>query len=278
MINLKTAHEIDLMARAGALLASALPPLEDACKPGARTSDLDRIADKLIRDGGAIPGFLGFPKSICVSINDEAVHGIPGGRKVASGDVVSLDLGLVLDGFWADVGITVGVGKISKEADRLIKVTEEALYVGIAKAQPGGYLGDISSAIQKHVENAGFSVIRQFVGHGIGRQMHEDPQVPNFGTPGTPPRLKPGMTLAIEPMVNAGSHEVYMKPDGWTICTVDGALSAYFEHTVAITDKGPLILTALGSPRLPAMRGAPPRSGGLGPSNGSNGHPNGASR
>jgi len=281
MINLKTAHEIDLMARAGRLLASVLPPLEEACKPGVRTSDLDRIADKLIRDGGAIPGFLGyhgFPKSICVSINDEAVHGIPGNRKVASGDVVSLDLGLVLDGFWADVGITVGVGKISKEADRLIKVTEEALYVGIAKAQPGGYLGDISSAIQKHVEKAGFSVIRQFVGHGIGRQMHEDPQVPNFGTPGTPPRLKPGMTLAIEPMVNAGSHEVYMKPDGWTICTVDGALSAYFEHTVAITDKGPLILTALGSPRLPAMRGAPPRSGGVGPSNGSNGHPNGASR
>src|SRR5712692_4796875 len=187
MINLKTAHEIDLMARAGRLLASVLPPLEEACKPGVRTADLDRIADKLIRDGGAIPGFLGyhgFPKSICVSINDEAVHGIPGNRK--------------------------------------------------------------------------------FVGHGIGRQMHEDPQVPNFGTPGTPPRLKPGMTLAIEPMVNAGSHEVYMKPDGWTICTVDGALSAYFEHTVAITDKGPLILTALGSPEVPAGR--------------SNGHSNGASR
>ena len=281
MINLKTAHEIGLMARAGRLLASVLPPLEEACKPGVRTADLDRIADKLIRDGGAIPGFLGyhgFPKSICVSINDEAVHGIPGNRKVAAGDVVSLDLGLVLDGFWADVGITVGVGKISKEADRLIKITKEALYVGIAKAQPGGYLGDISSAIQNHVEKASFSVIRQFVGHGIGRQMHEDPQVPNFGTPGTPPRLKPGMTLAIEPMVNAGSHEVYMKPDDWTICTVDGALSAYFEHTVAITDKGPLILTALGSPRLPAMRGAPPRSGGVGPSNGSNGHANGASR
>ncbi len=257
MINLKTAHEIDLMARAGRLLASVLPPLKDACKPGVRTDELDRIADKLIRAGGATPGFLGyhgFPKSICVSINDEAVHGIPGNRKLVAGDVVSLDLGLVLEGFWADVGITVGAGKISKEADRLIRVTEEELYVGIEKAQPGGYLGDISSAIQKHVEKAGFSVIRQFVGHGIGRQMHEDPQVPNFGTAGTPPRLKPGMTLAIEPMVNAGSHEVYMKPDGWTICTVDGGLSAYFEHTVAITDKGPLILTALLS------------------SNGSNGH------
>ena len=247
MINLKTAHEIDLMARAGSLLASVLPPLEEACQPGVKTIELDRIADKLIRDGGAMPGFLGyhgFPRSICVSINDEAVHGIPGNRKIADGDLVSLDLGLVLEGFWADVGITVGVGKISKEGERLIKVTEEALYVGIDKARPGGYLGDISSAIQKHVEAAGFSVIRQFVGHGIGRQMHEDPQVPNFGIPGTLPRLKAGMTLAIEPMVNAGPHEVYMKPDGWTICTADGRLSAYFEHTVAITDRGPLVLTA----------------------------------
>ena len=247
MINLKTAHEIDLMARAGSLLASVLPPLKEACEAGVKTIELDRIADKLIRAGGAKPGFLGyhgFPNSICVSINDEAVHGIPGNRKIVSGDLVSLDLGLVLEGFWADVGITVGVGKIAKEGERLIQVTEQALYVGIEKARPGGYLGDISSAIQKHVEAAGFSVIRQFVGHGIGRQMHEDPQVPNFGTPGTPPKLKAGMTLAIEPMVNAGSHEVYMKPDGWTICTADGRLSAYFEHTVAITEQGPLVLTA----------------------------------
>ncbi|TMF37489.1 MAG: type I methionyl aminopeptidase [Chloroflexi bacterium] len=246
MINLKTAHEIDLMARAGSLLASVLPPLREACRAGVKTVELDRIADRLIRGGGATPGFLGyhgFPKSICVSINDEAVHGIPSNRKIAEGDLVSLDLGLVLEGFWADVGITVGVGKITPEAARLLKVTEQALYIGIDKARPGGFLGDISSAIQKHVEASGFSVIRQFVGHGIGRQMHEDPQVPNFGAPGTPPRLKPGMTLAIEPMVNAGTHEVYMKPDGWTICTVDGALSAYFEHTVAITEKGPIVLT-----------------------------------
>src|ERR1700704_6878355 len=247
MINLKTAHEIDLMARAGSLLASVLPPLKEACVPGVKTIELDRIAEKLIREGGATPGFLGYhgyPRSICVSINDEAVHGIPGNRRVVAGDLVSLDLGLVLEGFWADVGITVGVGKISKEADRLIRVTEEALYVGIEQAQPGGYLGDISSAIQKHVERAGFSVIRQFVGHGIGRQMHEDPQVPNFGPPGTPPRLKPGMTLAIEPMVNAGGFEVYIKPDGWTVCTTDGSLSAYSEHTIAITAEGPRILTA----------------------------------
>src|SRR5207248_1118111 len=206
--------------------ASVLPPLKAACEPGVRTLELDRIADKLIREGGAAPGFLGyngFPKSICVSINDEAVHGIPGNRKIADGDLVSLDLGLILEGFWADVGITVGVGNVSAEGRRLIKVTEEALYVGIAKAQPGGWLGDISNAIQEH----------------------EDPQVPNFGRPGTPPRLKAGMTLAIEPMVNAGSYEVFMKPDGWTICTADGSLSAYFEHTVAVTESGPLVLTAL---------------------------------
>jgi len=261
MINLKTAHEIDLMSRAGSLLASVLPPLESACKPGVKTIELDRIADKLIRDGGAIPGFLGyhgFPRSICVSINDEAVHGIPGNRKIADGDVVSLDLGLILEGFWADVGITVGVGHITPEAARLIKVTKEALYVGIDKARPGGFLGDVSAAIQSHVEAAGFSVIRQFVGHGIGRQMHEDPQVPNFGVAGTPPRLKPGMTLAIEPMVNAGSHEVYMKPDGWTICTTDGSLSAYFEHTVAITEKGPVVLTK------GALDSLPPSGGGSG--------------
>jgi len=251
MITYKTKYEIELMARAGRLLASVLPPLQAACEPGVKTIELDRIAEKLIRDGGATPGFLGyhgFPRSICVSINDEAVHGIPGNRKIAAGDLVSLDLGLVLEGFWADVGITVGVGEITPEARRLLEVTEEALNVGIAKAQPGGWLGDISSAIQSHVEDAGFSVIRQFVGHGIGRQMHEDPQVPNFGRPGTPPRLKAGMTLAIEPMVNAGAFEVYMKPDGWTICTADGSLSAYFEHTVAITEAGPLILTGQPGP------------------------------
>lgn len=259
MINLKTPHEIDLMARAGSLLASVLPPLKEACRPGVKTIELDRIADRLIREGGATPGFLGyngFPRSICVSVNDEAVHGIPGNRKIKEGDLVSLDLGLVLDGFWADVGITVGVGEITPEAKRLLKVTEEALYVGIDRARPGGHLGDISSAIQQHVEAAGFSVIRQFVGHGIGREMHEDPQVPNFGQPGTPPRLKPGMTLAIEPMVNAGSHQVYMKPDGWTICTADRSLSAYFEHTIAITEKGPIVLTS------PAVAGkAPVRRG-----------------
>jgi methionyl aminopeptidase len=248
MINLKTTHEIELMARAGRELAQVLDELRRACRPGVKTIELDRLAEKLIREAGGRPGFLGyhgFPNSVCISLNDEAVHGIPGGRKVQSGDIVSLDLGLVLDGFWADMGCTVAVGKVSPVADRLIKVTEEALAVGIEQAQPGGRLGDISAAVQAHAEKAGFSVIKQFVGHGIGRQMHEDPQVPNFGVPGTGPELKPGMTLAIEPMVNAGSEDVYIKPDGWTVCTVDGSLSAYFEHTVAVTKDGPKILTSL---------------------------------
>jgi methionyl aminopeptidase len=248
LINLKTTHEIELMARAGNLLGTVLEELRRAVRPGLKTIELDRLAERLIRAGGARPGFLGyhgFPNSICVSVNDEAVHGIPGGRRVQPGDIVSLDLGLVLDGFWADVGCTVPVGKVSPEAERLIRVTEEALYVGIEQAQAGGRLGDISSAVQRHAEKAGFSVIKQFVGHGIGRQMHEDPQVPNFGVAGTGPELRPGMTLAIEPMVNAGAEDVYIKPDGWTVCTVDGSLSAYFEHTVAVTKDGPLILTAV---------------------------------
>jgi len=247
VINLKTEHEIDMMARAGQLLSAVVDELKGACREGLRTIELDRLAERRIRAAGARPGFLGyhgFPKSICVSINDEAVHGIPGKRKIEDGDIVSLDLGLVLDGFWADMGCTVAVGKVSPEARRLTRVTEECLEVAIQHAQPGGHLGDISSAVQRHAEGAGFSVIRQFVGHGIGRAMHEDPQLPNFGVPGTGPELKPGMTLAIEPMVNQGSPDVYIKPDGWTVCTTDGSLSAYFEHTVAITKGGPRILTS----------------------------------
>lgn len=247
MINLKTEHEIDMMARAGHLLAAVVGELKAACREGLRTIELDRLAERRIRAAGARPGFLGyhgFPKSICVSINDEAVHGIPGKRKIEDGDIVSLDLGLVLDGFWADMGCTVAVGKVSPEARRLTRVTEECLEIAIQHAQPGGHLGDISAAVQRHAEAAGFSVIRQFVGHGIGRAMHEDPQLPNFGLPGTGPELKPGMTLAIEPMVNQGSPDVYIKPDGWTVCTTDGSLSAYFEHTVAITRSGPRILTS----------------------------------
>jgi methionyl aminopeptidase len=246
MISLKTKHELDLMARAGRLLAGVVDRLEESCVAGVTTGDLDRIADEEIRKGGARPGFLGyngFPKSICVSVNDEVVHGIPGSRRIAAGDIVSLDLGLVLDGFWADTGITVPVGAVTPEATRLIEVTRRALDIGVGAAQPGGRLGDISAAIQEYVEANGFSVVRQFVGHGIGRQMHEEPQVPNFGRPNTGPPLRPGMTLAIEPMVNAGSADVYIRDDEWTVCTTDGALSAYFEHTVAITGDGPIVLT-----------------------------------
>src|SRR5438132_5558359 len=245
MINLKTNHEIELMARAGQVLDAVVEELKGAIRPGVRTIELDRLAERRMRAAGARPGFLGyhgFPNSICVSINDEAVHGIPGKRRIEEGDIVSLDLGLVLDGFWADMGCTVAVGKVASEARRLIRVTEECLEVAIRQAQPGGHLGDISAAVQEHAEAAGFSVIRQFVGHGIGRQMHEAPQVPNFGTPGSGPQLKPGMTLAIEPMVNQGGPDVYIKPDGWTVCTTDGSLSAYYEHTVAITKDGPRVL------------------------------------
>jgi len=246
LINLKTKHEIELMAASGRLLNSVITEMKAACKPGVTTAELDRLADGLIRAGGARPGFLGyqdFPKSTCISVNDEVVHGIPGKRVVKEGDIVSLDLGLVLDGFWADMGCTVPVGRVSAEAARLVRVTEESFWVGIEKAWPGNRLGDISVAIQEHVEAAGYSVVRQFVGHGIGRNMHEDPQVPNFGTPHTGPELRAGMTLAIEPMVNAGGFDVYIKPDGWTVMTADGRLSAYYEHTVAITEEGPRVLT-----------------------------------
>ena len=246
MISLKTKHELDLMAKAGRLLASVVDRLEEACVAGVTTGDLDQIGDEAIRAGGARPGFLGyngFPKSICVSVNDEVVHGIPGPRRIEEGDIVSLDLGLVLDGFWADTGITVPVGQVSAEAGRLIEVTRASLDVGIEQAVVGNRLYDISAAIQRYVESHGFSVVRQFVGHGIGREMHEEPQLPNFGMPNTGPPLRPGMTLAIEPMVNAGGAEVYIKEDDWTVCTTDGSLSAYFEHTVAITPDGPVILT-----------------------------------
>ena len=249
MINLKTQHEIEMMAVAGRLLSSVTRQLARACRPGVRTIELDSLAERLIRAGGATPGFLGyngFPNSVCISVNDEAVHGIPGQRKVKQGDLVSLDLGLVLDGFWADMGLTVPVGRVDPRAADLVRVTEESLRAGIAQAVPGNRLGDVSAAIQRHVEAAGFSVIRQFVGHGIGRAMHEDPQVPNFGRPGTGPELKPGMTLAIEPMVNMGGFDVRIKPDGWTVVTADGSLSAYVEHTVAITAGGPRVLTEAG--------------------------------
>jgi methionyl aminopeptidase len=242
----KTPYEIALMRRAGDHLARVTEQLQAACQVGTTTDELDQLGDRLIRDRGGRPGFLGYggyKKSICVSINEVAVHGVPSRRKIKDGDLVSLDLGLVLEGFWADMGCTVLVGDVDPEAARLKRVTDECLDLAIAAAQPGGRLGDIGFAVQRHAEAAGFSVIRQFVGHGIGREMHEDPQVPNFGVPGTGPELKPGMTLAIEPMINQGGPDVVLADDGWTVSTADGKLSSYREHTVAITKEGPVILT-----------------------------------
>ena len=247
MITVKSKSELGLMRTAGRLLSATLDELEEACRPGVTTAEIDKLADRLIRKHGAVPGFLGyngFPKSLCISVNEEVVHGIPSKREIKDGDLVSLDCGLVLDGLWADSGRTVMVGKVSDEAKRLVQVTRESLRRGIEKAVPGNRVGDISAAVQQHVEANGFSVVRNFVGHGIGRNMHEEPQVPNFGVAGAGPLLKPGYALAIEPMVNAGSHEVQMLPDHWTIITADGKLSAYFEHTVLITDDGPVVATA----------------------------------
>jgi methionyl aminopeptidase len=247
MITVKSEAELGTMRDAGRLLADTLAQLAEACKPGATTGEIDQKADRLIRKHGAIPGFLGyngFPKSLCISVNEEVVHGIPGRRVIRDGDIVSLDCGLIYKGLWADSGLTVMVGKVSEEAERLVKVTREALLKGIEQAVPGNRVGDISAAIQRHVEKAGFSVVRNFVGHGIGRNMHEEPQVPNFGTAGTGQPLKAGYALAIEPMVNAGSPDVEMLPDRWTIITADRRLSAYFEHTVLITDDGPVVATA----------------------------------
>ncbi|MGH7868862.1 MAG: type I methionyl aminopeptidase [Candidatus Dormibacteraceae bacterium] len=255
MINLKTPAEIELMARAGRLLASVTEELKLGCRVGVRTQELDRLAQARITEGGARPGFLGyngFPKSICVSINEEAVHGIPGRRRIEDGDVVSLDLGLVLEGFWADMGCTVLVGQPTAVAEKLVEVTDRCLELAVEQAIVGNFLGDISAAVQSHAEGNGFSVIRQFVGHGIGRSMHEDTQVPNFGPPGKGVKLKAGMTLAIEPMINERGHEVYVKPDGWTVCTTDGGLAAYVEHTVAITPAGPRLLTVAGQKTSPS--------------------------
>jgi methionyl aminopeptidase len=244
----KSRAEIDLMREAGAILAETLAHLQSIAKPGVTLLELDREADRAIREHSCIPGFKGYqgyPNSLCTSVNDQVVHGIPTNRKLREGDLLSLDCGLIHRGFWADAGVSMGIGKLAPKAQRLVDVTREALDVGIEQARVGNRIGDISAAIQTHVERAGFSVVRQFVGHGIGRDMHEDPQVPNFGVAGSGPLLKPGMVLAIEPMVNAGSPEVALLGDGWTVVTVDRSLSGYFEHSVAITADGPEVLTRL---------------------------------
>jgi methionyl aminopeptidase len=248
-ITIKTKEELALMRQAGKIVALTLDKLSKTVEPGMTTADLDALTEQSIREHGAIPsfkGYGGFPASLCASINEEVVHGIPSPNRVLrEGDIVSLDVGAIYEGWQGDAAITVPVGKPSPAAQRLIAVTYESLRRGIAKARKGRRLGDISWAVQSYVESKGFSVVRQYVGHGIGREMHEDPQIPNFGQPGTGPKLAPGMTLALEPMVNVGTHMTVVLPDKWTVVTEDRQLSAHFEHTVAITDGDPWILTAL---------------------------------
>ena len=248
MIIIKSRDDIAALRRANRVAAEALAEVVKAVKPGVETGRLDDIAREQILSRGAKPAFLGYhgyPKSLCVSLNDEVVHGIPSNRKIGEGDLVSLDIGAVKDGFVGDLAVTVAAGDVPPRAQELIRVTRESLYRGIEQARAGNRLYDISSAVEAHVTAAGFSVVRQFVGHGIGRDMHEEPQIPNYGKAGTGVRLKAGMTFAIEPMVNVGGWSVKVLPDGWTVVTADGSLSAHFEHSIAITDDGPVILSEL---------------------------------
>jgi len=246
MIIRKSAGEIEAMARAGRVVVETIGIVGEAIAPGVTTAELDELAEEHIRSQGGEPtfkGYRGFPAAICASPNDMVVHGIPGSYRLAEGDVLSIDVGVTLDGLVADSAHTFGVGETDLEAQRLLEVCEGALLAGIGEAQPGNHVGDVSAAVQRTTEAAGFSVVRSLVGHGVGRSMHEEPQVPNFGEPGRGPKLVPGMTIAIEPMITAGSEEVFVADDGWSIHTRDGSLASHFEHTVAVTEAGPRILT-----------------------------------
>ena len=252
MITLKSAREIEVLRRANVIVAEILEELKKKVAPGVTTLELDALAEELTYKKKALPAFKGYqmagrvyPGSLCVSVNEEIVHGIPGERVLKKGDVVGLDFGVIYEGFYGDSAFTVGVGRVSEDAARLMRVTEESLYRGIEQLVEGKRLGDLSSAIQRTVEDAGFSVVRAFVGHGIGKRLHEDPPVPNYGEADRGLRIQEGMVLAIEPMVNAGGWDVKMKEDGWTAVTADGSLSAHFEHSVAITKNGPYILSRL---------------------------------
>ena len=249
MILLKNTEDIKLLHKANMVVAQTLQELRKHIKPGITTEMLDKISEDFIRSKNGTPafkGYRGYPASLCISINEEVVHGIPGKRELKRGDIVSLDIGVLLDGYYGDAALTVGVGPVSPEAQKLIRVTEESLYRGIERARAGNRLSDVSAAIQTHVEAHGFNVVRDFVGHGIGRNLHEDPQIPNFYTPSAyNPRLKEGMVFALEPMVNQGTYRVKVLEDGWTAVARDGKLSAHFEHTIAITSNGPWILSRL---------------------------------
>jgi methionyl aminopeptidase len=247
----KSASEIERMRAANALVADVLAELATLVQPGVTTEELDVAAEKLVRDAGAEPafkGYRGYPSTLCASVNEQVVHGIPSSRRLADGDIISLDMGVKLNGFFGDTAVTVPVGRVGDDVLRLLRVTQEALARGIGQVRLGGRVSDIGHAIQTHVEANGFSVVREFVGHGIGASLHEEPQIANYGEPGRGPRLAEGMVMAIEPMVNMGRPAVKVLADGWTAVTKDGSLSAHFEHTVAVTKDGPLVLTARSSP------------------------------
>jgi methionyl aminopeptidase len=248
MVIIKSSREIEQLKRSNAIVAEVFEKLRGMIVPGITTKELDQVAEEYIllkRARPAFKGYRGFPATLCISINDEVVHGIPGQRRLEEGDIVSLDVGVNYIGYFGDAAITLPVGEVDPEARKLLDVTEKALYIGIEKAKAGNRLFDISYAIQSWVESHGFSVVRDFVGHGIGRELHEEPQIPNFGAPHQGPRLEKGMVFALEPMVNEGTYEVKVLSDGWTVVTEDGKRSAHFEHTIAITDDGAEILSVL---------------------------------
>ena len=253
MIVCKSPAELERMRAANGLVADVLVELRGLVAPGVTTAELDAFAERRVRGAGGEPafkGYHGFPATLCTSVNEEVIHGIPGPRALCEGDIVSIDLGVVLGGFYGDAAITVPVGRISEEAAELLRVTDEALHLGIEEARVGRRVSDIGHAVQRHVEAGGFSVVREFVGHGVGILLHEEPQVPNYGPPGRGARLSEGMVLAVEPMVNLGRPAVRVLEDGWTAVTRDRSLSAHFEHTVAVTREGPLVLTARGDERF----------------------------
>ena len=249
MIIGKSKKEIEKMRSSGKLAGQVLSHLRSLVKPGIPTIEIDQVAEKMIRDAGALPtfkGYNGFPYSICASVNEQVVHGFPSGYKLKEGDIFSIDCGVTLEGFVGDTATTVPVGNVDEEALKLIRITEECLELAIAQCRADNHLGDIGWAVQQHAENNGYSVVRDYVGHGIGRRMHEDPQIPNYGKPGLGPKIKTGYVFAVEPMVNKGTHFTKVLGDGWTVVTMDGQPSAHFEHTIAITDEGPEVLTRAG--------------------------------
>jgi methionyl aminopeptidase len=255
MIIGKSKREIEKMRAAGQLVGQVLAHLKTLVEPGITTIELDSVAEKMIRDAGALPtfkGYNGFPYSICASVNEQVVHGFPSTYKLKEGDIFSIDCGATLDGFVGDTATTVAVGKIDQDTAKLIRITEECLELAIEQCRPGNHLGDIGWAVQQHAEANGYSVVRDYVGHGIGRRMHEDPQIPNYGKPGLGPKIKAGYVFAVEPMVNRGTHYTKVLSDGWTVVTLDGQPSAHVEHTIAITEEGPEVLTRVnkGAPLL----------------------------